>query len=123
MAWQTLVLAQNALARVLGVMTGRVDVNAASLLAPIPPTRPAADVSGAHPLAQTRQAAVDVARAQEDVLARTNRPRLYLQSALFARGTGAAFNGAFDGGASGLDSTGRTGWPECRWCSRISSTG
>jgi outer membrane protein TolC len=43
-----------------------------------------------------------MARAQDDVLADTNRPRLFLQSALFARGSGAGFNGTLDGGASGL---------------------
>ena len=32
----------------------------------------------AHPLAQVHQAAVDAARAQEDVLARTDLPRVYL---------------------------------------------
>jgi len=53
-------------------------------------------------LTQSRQAAVDLARAAEGVLANTDRPRLYLQSSVFARGSGANANGLFDGGADGL---------------------
>ena len=60
---------------------------------PLPPT---------HPLTQVRQAAVDVARAQEDVLSRTDLPRVYFQSSVFARGSGANPNGQLDGGLSGL---------------------
>ena len=38
----------------------------------------------------------------EDVLARTDLPRVYLQSSVFARGSGANPTGPFDGGADGL---------------------
>ena len=103
LARQDLVLAQASLARFLGVSDGLAGVNAAGLLAAV--TAPAAHepgTSSSHPLLQVRQAAVDAARAQEGVLADTNRPRLFLQSALFARGSGAAFNGALEGGAGGL---------------------
>ena len=62
-----------------------------------------------HPLAQVGQAAVNVAHAREDVLTRTDRPRLYLQSSVFARGTGANPDGSFDGGADGLGLE-RTNW-------------
>src|SRR6185369_1505609 len=55
-----------------------------------------------HPLTQIRQAAVDVARAQENVLSRTDWPRVYFQSSVFARGSGANPNGQLDGGVSGL---------------------
>ena len=55
-----------------------------------------------HPLTQVRQAAVDLARAQEDVLSRTDLPRVYFQSSVFARGSGANPNGELDGGISGL---------------------
>jgi len=103
LARQDLVLAQALLARFLGVSSGLAGVNATSLLADAaPPAALAPDASASHPLLQVRQAAVDLARAQEDVLADTSRPRLFLQSALFARGSGAAFNGALEGGASGL---------------------
>lgn len=102
LARQTLVLAQTTLARVLGVATARVTVNAASLLAAAPPTSALGEAASAHPLAQARQASVNVARTEEEVLARTNRPRLYFQSAVFARGTGAQFDGSLDGGVNGL---------------------
>jgi outer membrane protein TolC len=36
------------------------------------------------------------------VLAKTDRPRLYLQSSVLARGSGANTDGVFDGGADGL---------------------
>jgi outer membrane protein TolC len=36
------------------------------------------------------------------VLTKTDRPRLYLQSSVFARGSGAHTDGVFDGGTSGL---------------------
>jgi outer membrane protein TolC len=103
LARQDLVLAQASLARCLGVSEGLAGVNAAALLASAaPPAGPAAGAPASHPLLQVRQAAIDAARAHEDVLADTNLPRLLLQSALFARGNGAAFNGTLDGGTSGL---------------------
>jgi outer membrane protein TolC len=101
-ARRELALAHATLARVLGTTAGPVRVNAANLLTPPPVIASLAAPPTVHPLVQSRQAAVDVARAQEEVLANTNRPHLYVQSALFARGSGAAFNGAFEGGANGL---------------------
>ena len=56
----------------------------------------------AHPLVQVHRAAVDAARAQEDVLARTDLPRLFVQSSIFGRGSGANGSGQFEGGSSGL---------------------
>jgi outer membrane protein len=95
-------LAQTTLARMLGVANGQVGVNAARLLdnvaSPPPPVAPASQ----HPLVQSEQAAVDLARAKETVLTRTDRPRLYLQSTVSARGSGASTDGVFDGGADGL---------------------
>jgi outer membrane protein len=55
-----------------------------------------------HPLVQSEQAAVDLARARETVLTKTDRPRLYLQSSVFARGSGANPDGVSDGGVNGL---------------------
>jgi outer membrane protein TolC len=48
------------------------------------------------------QATVDQARALEEVLARTDLPRVFVQSSVFARGTGANPSGVFDGGVDGL---------------------
>jgi outer membrane protein len=102
LARQALVLAQTTLARVLGVTAGAVSVSSASLLAAVPAAGTLPRSPPAHPLAQVRQAAIDVARAQEDVIGRTDRPRIYLQSSVFARGSGANPDGHFDGGAEGL---------------------
>jgi outer membrane protein len=110
-AEQGLTIAQVTMTRVLGVGVGLVRADGAALLARVPAVDVATpsrnDVT--HPLAQTRQAAVDVAMAQQQVLARTDVPRLYVQSSVFARGSGASPNGTFDGGASGLGLD-RTNW-------------
>jgi outer membrane protein TolC len=102
LARQTLILARSSLARVLGVTSGSVGVDSTGLLTAAPRADAPADPASAHPLAKARQASVDVARTQEEVLEHTNRPRLFVQSALFARGTGAMANGTIEGGASGL---------------------
>ncbi len=95
-------IARTTLARVLGIATGPVAVNAASLLTALPAGSPPTVAPPAHPLAQAFQAAVDVARSQEDVLAHTDRPRVYVQSSLFARGSGVNPDGTFGSGADGL---------------------
>jgi outer membrane protein TolC len=101
-AQQSVTLAQITLARVLGVTTGPVAIDAATLADRLPADAPPTATTATHPLAQVRQAAVDVARAQEDVLSRTDLPRVYFQSSVFARASGANVNGQLDGGISGL---------------------
>jgi len=101
-ARQVLVMAQVTLSQVLGIVDGPVDVNAAGLLDEVPTVAPQTVSPPGHPLVQSSQAAVDVARAREDVLAQTNRPHVYLQSSAFARGSGANPDGQFDGGTDGL---------------------
>jgi outer membrane protein TolC len=110
-AQQMLTLARATLTRVLGVTTGVVRIDAETLLDRVPAASMAAGSPGgpsgpggrvAHPLVQARRAAVDAAKAQQRVLAQTDRPRLYLQSSVFARGSGANPDGTFDGGADGL---------------------
>lgn len=105
---QVLAIAQSALTRVLGA-GGVVRADGEKLLERVPPDAPkvagvaaGGATAAAHPLAQARQASVDAALAQEQVLSRTDLPRLYLQSSVFARGSGANANGTFDGGADGL---------------------
>jgi outer membrane protein len=95
-------LAQTTMARVLGVMTGPVAIESASLLDQVPMTDLATGAATSHPLAQIHQAAVETVRAQEHVLARTDLPHLYVQSSVFARGSGASPDGSFDGGVDGL---------------------
>ena len=99
-AQQAVTLAQITLARVLGT-TGAVAIDATTLIDRMPEDAPAAAPT-THPLTQVRQAAVDVARAQEEVLSRSDLPRVYFQSSVFARGSGANANGQLDGGISGL---------------------
>ncbi len=104
-ARQVLILGRISLARVLGVTSGPVAIDATALLERLPADSAAATAVTAatmHPLAQVRQADVDVARAQQEMLARTDLPRVYLQSSVFARGSGAHPDGQLDGGASGL---------------------
>jgi outer membrane protein len=90
------------LARMLGMPDGEVRVNAARLLDNVVPASPPTPPAPQHPLVQSEQAAVDLARAREMVLTKTDRPRLYLQSSVSARGSGANAAGAFDGGADGV---------------------
>jgi outer membrane protein len=101
-AQQSVMVAQTTLGQVLAIVDGPVGVNTSRLLDAAPPNAPAAVPVPQHPLVQSEQAAVDVARAREVVLAKTDRPRLYLQSSVSARGSGANPDGVFDGGADGL---------------------
>jgi outer membrane protein len=100
-ARQAVTLAQITLTRVLGLTTGSVVIDATTLVDRVPTEAPAAPTT-THPLTQFRLAAVDVARAQEDILSRTDLPHVYFQSSVFARGSGANANGQLDGGVSGL---------------------
>jgi outer membrane protein len=96
-----LTLAQSALGRVLGFRQGAVTIDVGNLFDALPADLANAPAAG-HPLALVRQSAVDAAKAQEEILAHTDRPRLYLQSSVFARGSGANPNGELDGGLNGL---------------------
>jgi outer membrane protein TolC len=95
-------VAQAVLARLLGLTTPTAAIASETLLARSPQGDVAPRAAAAHPLAQARQADVDVARANETILSRADYPRLYLQSSVFARGSGANANGVFDGGVGGL---------------------
>jgi outer membrane protein len=99
-AQEAVTLGQIALARVLGT-TASVAIDARTLVDQLPADAPAGPAA-THPLAQVRQAATELARAQEDVLSRTDLPRVYFQSSVFARGSGANPNGQLDGGIAGL---------------------
>jgi outer membrane protein TolC len=100
-AQQAVAVAQITLARVLGVTSGSVAIDATTLVDRVPTDVPTAAMT-THPLTQFRQAAVDVAQAQERILSRTDLPHVYFQSSVFARGSGANANGQLDGGISGL---------------------
>jgi outer membrane protein len=99
---QTLALAEAALVRALGSGSAPITIEMDSLLTRTPPADLAPTPVSAHPLARLRQANVDLAHAQEHVLADTDLPRVFVQSSAFARGTGANANGVLDGGVAGL---------------------
>ena len=101
-AQQTLTIAQTTLTRVLGLTEAGVTIAGDPLLARLPPFDIPPSTTSAHPLAQVRQATVDQGRALEDALARTDYPRVFVQTSVFARGSGANPNGAFGGGVDGL---------------------
>jgi outer membrane protein len=100
-AQQAVTLGHISLARLLGVSSGVVAIDSTTLADRVPQVENAG-AAVTHPLTQLHQAAVDAAKAQEGVLAKTDLPRLYLQTSLFARGSGADPNGQLDGGLSGL---------------------
>jgi outer membrane protein TolC len=101
-ARQALVVAQVTLSQMLGIPGGAVGVNPSRLLDSIPTGTTPSTPAAAHPLLQSSQAAVDLARARETVLAKTDDPRVYLRSSVFARGSGANADGSFEGGTAGL---------------------
>jgi len=86
----------------LGVTSGPVVVDDTTLVDRLPANDASAAGTMTHPLAQVRQAAIAVSRAQEEVLSRTDLPRVYFQSSVFARGSGANTNGTLDGSVAGL---------------------
>jgi outer membrane protein TolC len=101
-AQELLAIARATLTRLLGVPAGTLTIDASTLLDHVPGSDLTPAAATAHPLAQVRQAAVTAARGQEDVLARTDRPRLFLESSVFARGSGANGATAVLDGSNGL---------------------
>jgi len=108
-ARQAVVIARNTLSQMLGIPGGVVDVNASRLVDTVPPGATSSTPAAEHPLLQSSEAAVELARARETVLAKTDYPRIYLQSSVFGRGSGGNPDGTFDGGADGLGLE-RTNW-------------
>lgn len=100
-AQAALTLARTTMARVLG-MTAPVTIDSTKVLESVPGGDVPPAGTGIHPLAQVHQSAIDLARAHEQTLARTDVPRIYVQSSVFARGSGAAASGQLDGGVDGL---------------------
>jgi outer membrane protein len=112
-ARQVLIASEATLGRVLGVAEGRATVRAAPLLDIVPPAAASGAPTVTHPAVQAGQAAVDLARAREAVLAKTDLPRLYLQSSVFARGSGANPDGPFDTGWDGF------GFDRANWAAGV----
>jgi outer membrane protein TolC len=92
-AQQTAALNQATLAEALGLAGTSVTVDPGPLLT-LPPAVPlSVPHYDSHPLARAQAAAVDTARAREQVLDRSYFPRFNLQAAFSGRGTGAQLDG------------------------------
>ena len=95
-------VARAALAALLGVAPETIVIEPGALLSlpagqDVPATAPAQ-----HPLAMAAEAAVSEVKAREKALDRSYVPRVYLQGASFARGTGIGPDGRTGGAVSGL---------------------
>jgi outer membrane protein TolC len=101
-AQQRATIAESTLTRVLGITSGTVTVVGDGLVAHVPAVDVSSTGATMHPLLRMHQASVEQARTAEAVLARTDDPRVFVQSSVFARGSGARANGDFDGGFDGL---------------------
>ena len=99
---QSLAIAQATLNRVLGATGSGVTIVADPLLTRLPGSDISQVAATEHPLARVRHASLEQVEAQEAVLARTDFPRVFVQSSVFARGSGANTNGVVDGGLDGL---------------------
>lgn len=99
---EALAVAQAVFGQMLGVADATLTVDAAGLIEHAAQNAEAQATVPPHPLVESGQAAVDLARSREAVLAKTDRPHVLLQSSVFARGSGANPDGTFEGGADGL---------------------
>ena len=99
---QAVDVARAALAQILGLAPEGVVIEPGPLLqTPLAASIPGAEPAQ-HPFALAEQAVVTEIRAREKALDRSYYPRLYLQSALYGRGTGLQPDGRTGGFASGL---------------------
>lgn len=94
-------VAYAALAALLGITPQGISLEARPLLTNPPESLPEIAVAQ-HPLAIAGQAVISEAKSRERVLNRSYYPRVNLQSAAFARGTGVQPDGQTGGPASGL---------------------
>jgi outer membrane protein len=94
-------VAYAALAALLGVPPDTLAIESRPLLAQAPANLPETAATQ-HPEALAGQAAISEVKSREKVLARSYYPRLYLEGAAFARGTGVQADGRTGGAASGL---------------------
>lgn len=103
-AQQARAVASSTLARLLGTEVVDLTLDITPLVASRPSVPPVV-ASPPHPLVAARDADAAQARARASAVDASERPRLLLQSALFARGTGAHPDGLLDSGTTGL-------WPQ-----------
>jgi outer membrane protein TolC len=94
-------VAYAALAALLGVAPETLAIESRPLLTQAPANLPEAAATQ-HPAALAEQSAILEVKSREKVLARSYFPRLYLEGAAFARGTGIQADGRTGGAANGL---------------------
>jgi outer membrane protein TolC len=90
------------LAQLLGADPSTITIQSAAIVEAPPTIEPPAVTAAQHPLAIVGRATIKEVQAREKALRRSFFPRLYLQGAEYARGSGARPDGTTGGGASGL---------------------
>jgi outer membrane protein len=101
-ARKSVAFARASLAGLTGLPLAALAVDAGPLLDPAPSMVPAPGQGPNHPAVVEQQAAIHEAQSREVALGRSYAPRVNLQGAAFARGTGAETNGATASGTAGL---------------------
>jgi outer membrane protein len=95
-------VARAALAQLMAAPSETITIQPGSLLTTVPVVEVPAASAARHPLAVAGEAAVTEVKAREEALNRSYFPRINLQAAEYARGTGIQPSGATGGAASGL---------------------
>ncbi|HZJ31947.1 MAG TPA: TolC family protein [Vicinamibacterales bacterium] len=95
-------VAQATLRHLLGGTAGPLTTDARVVIGRLPPADVQTTAAEMHPLALLRHAAVTAAEAQQQVLARTDYPHVFVQSSVSARGSGASADGTMSTNPNGL---------------------
>ncbi len=95
-------VARIALATLLVIPDEALEIDSGTILGTPPDSAPAEASLSSHPLAAAGQARVDLIREQEHILDRSYFPRLYFQSTVYGRGSGANTDGTIQPGSNGL---------------------
>ncbi len=90
------------LAEWLGRAGETIEVDAGALLSSAPRDLPSASDVDSHPLAEVQHAEVGIVSSRRLALEKSYRPKFFLESDVFGRGTGARVDGTFQGGGNGL---------------------
>jgi outer membrane protein len=101
-------VAYTALAALLNVAPETLAIESRPLLTQAPANLPEAAATQ-HPAALAEQSAISEVKSREKVLARSYNPRLYLEGAAFARGTGIQADGRTGEAGNALVQTFKTG--------------
>src|SRR5438876_1933655 len=95
-------ISRAALADILAVADGNVEVQEGSLVSTLPQGTPSEKGVTTHPLAAAQQGRVQEVKSELRVLEHSYYPKFNFQAAAYGRGSGANTDGTFAGGTSGL---------------------